>query len=109
MTRPLPAAPLLALLKTFDPNNPDPPAAMRAGADGLLTAVGQAAIDDLNDGQYAALIDRVITMGETAFATTRLAMLVVNGNLTLPVYEFQQYGDRGLSELDVWLAGAFNS
>ncbi len=40
-----------------------------------------------------------------AFAATRLAQLVAGGNLTLPVYEFQNYGDRGLAELDVWLAG----
>lgn len=106
MSRPIPAAPVLALLKTFDPSNPDPAAAINGGAAALLTAVGQAAIDELNDGQWAALIDRCIVMGEAGFAATRLAMLVANGNLTLPVYEFQKYGDRGLAELDVWLAGA---
>lgn len=105
MSRPLPAAPLLALLKTFDAANPDPAAAMHQGAADLLLAIGQSAIDELNDGQYAALIDRCMVMGATGFAATRLASLVVGGNLTLPIYEFQKYGGRGLAELDVWLAG----
>lgn len=105
MSRPLPAAPLLALLRTFDPNNPDPPAAMAAGAAAVQAVIPAESLADMNDGQYAAVIDRAIAMGQAAFAATRLAQLVAGGNLTLPVYEFQNYGDRGLAELDVWLAG----
>ncbi len=37
-------APLLALLKAFDPSNPDPPAAMRAGAAALDNVLPAAAI-----------------------------------------------------------------
>lgn len=105
MSRDLPAAPLLALLRAFDPTNPDPPAAMRAGAADLNAMLPAESVADLNDGQYAALIDRVIAMGAADFAASRLARLVANGNLTLPVYEFKQYGPRGLAELDVWLTG----
>lgn len=105
MTRDLPAAPLLALLRAFDPDNPDPPATMHAGAAALAGVLSGDALADLNDGQYAALIDRAIAMGAADFAATRLAALVADGNLTLPVYEFKQYGPRGLAELDVWLTG----
>lgn len=105
MTRPLPAEPLLALMHTFDPNNPDPPAAMNAAAALVNANLPASSLADLNDGQYAAVLDRAIDMG-VAFLGTRLAMLVANGNFTLPVYEFKNYGDRGLAELDVWLWGA---
>lgn len=105
MTRPLPAAPCLALLKAFDKDNPDPPAAMNAAAAALTAALSAQSLVDLNDGQYAALIDRVIDMGIDAFKATRLFDLVDGGNLTLPVYEFKTFGNRGLAELDVWLVG----
>ncbi len=105
MTRPIPADPILAILRHFDPSNPDPAAAMNTAATQLIAAIAPESVNDLNDGQYAALIDRVIAMGPTAFAASRLCQLVSGGNLTLPVYEFQTYGDRGLAELDVWLLG----
>lgn len=103
----LPAAPLLALLKVFDPTNPDPPATMRAGAAALQAVLGDTVIAGLTAGQYAALIDRVIVMGQAAFAASTLATQVINGNFTLPVAQFQTYGLRGRAELDVWLAGNF--
>jgi GH24 family phage-related lysozyme (muramidase) len=105
MTRPLPAEPLLALLRAFDPDNPDPAATMNAAAAALEGLMYAESIADLNEGQYAAVLDRLIDMGADAFAATRLARLVNNGNLTLPVYEFKLYGKRGLAELDVWLTG----
>lgn len=105
MTRPVPAAPVLALLKAFDPTNPDPPATMNAAATALNAVLYAQSLTDLNDGQYAALIDRVIDMGVAAFQGTRLFELVNGGNFTLPVYEFKNFGQRGLAELDVWLVG----
>lgn len=105
MSRTIPAAPVLALLKAFDKDNPDPSAAMRAAAADIEANLSAESFTDLNDGQYAALIDRVIDMGIDAFKATRLYDLVAGGNLTLPIYEFKSFGNRGLAELDVWLAG----
>lgn len=105
MSRPLPAEPLLLLLRHFAPNTPDPAAAMRAAATDLEANLHAQSLADLNDGQYAALIDRVIADGIDAFKASRLFALVQGGNLTLPIYEFQNYGQRGLAELDVWLVG----
>lgn len=105
MTRPLPTQPLLALLRDFDPGNANPMVTLAAGQEIVDAALPAESLADLNDGQYAALIDRAVVMG-AGFVGTRLQTLAANGNLTLPVYEFQNYGDRGLAELDVWLWGA---
>lgn len=105
MTRPLPAAPILALLKHFEAPGSDLPAIANTAAAALEGALYAQSLTDLNDGQYAALIDRVVDMGLDAFAETRLFALVNGGNLTLPVYEFKNFGDRGIAELDVWLIG----
>lgn len=86
----------------------------------LCTDVGDTPIGDLNDGQYAALIDFVYNEGIGQFKTSHLRALVAGGNLTLAYDEFPRwvYGTvdgqhvvlqglvrRRAAEQDIWRAG----
>lgn len=101
----LPAAPLLWLLKQAGPVTDDPAATANAGKALLDAVLSPQALADLNNGQYAALIHRVIVDGIDAFTASNLCRLVNDGNFTLSVGEFAQYGDVGGFERVVWIAG----
>ncbi len=59
-------------------------------ASGVCEAVG-AAISDLNDGQYAALIDFTYNVGTGVFLQSTLCRLVVAGNHVQAALEFPKW------------------
>jgi hypothetical protein len=104
VTRPIPMAPCIALLKAFDPNNESPQQTIAAASAATETALG--AVDDtLNTGQFAALVDLWIWKGDDVeFATIKA--WVGDGNFAKPVAYLATLGLRGLAERDVWNVGA---
>lgn len=86
----------------------------------LWAELGARAIADLNDGQWAALIDFVYNVGIANFKASTLRDLVYGGNLTKAYFEFPKwkYGTvngehvvlqglvrRRAAEQDVWRTG----
>lgn len=98
-------APCLALLKSFDPNNPTPQQAIATAAEAVETILGEAPTADLNDGQFAALIDFYLWKGSGVFMASTICEWVQGGNLAKPVKELPLYGARGVAERDVWNVG----
>jgi GH24 family phage-related lysozyme (muramidase) len=98
-------APCLALLKAFEPQNATPQQTIAAAAAYLNGALNAEALAELNDGQFAALIDNVIWRGQAAFAASNIFAWVQGGNFTLPVATFTFLGARGAAERDVWNIG----
>lgn len=95
----------LALLKAFDPDNPTPQQAIAGAAAYLEGLLAPPSLADLNDGQFAALIDLVIWRGGAVFAASDICRFVQGGNLTMPVAALTFLGARGLAERDVWNIG----
>jgi len=106
MSRQIPMAACLALLKAFDRDNAQPQQTVAAGAAAVEAALGEDATADLNNGQFAALIDFHIWKGADVFAATPLIEWVQGGNYAKPPRELAQYGIRGGAERDVWNLGA---
>lgn len=92
---------------------------LEEAAKDVCDALQGQALDNLNDNQYAALIDFVFNEGAGKFLGSTLYHLVKNGNLTLAPLEFAKwvYGRvngkmvvlkglvrRRAAELDVWNA-----
>ena len=84
-----------------------------AGVSAALASV----IDTLTDGQYAACIDLAFNIGVHAFATSTLARLINEGNMTLAPLQFGRWNEqngvvlpglvkRRAAEVDVWNATA---
>lgn len=100
-----PTSRCLALLRHFDPTNPDPGGAVNVAAAALEGLIVPGSFDDLNEGQFAALIDFVIWKGMSVFEGSILHEWIDGGNLTLPPAELAAYGVRGVSERDMWNLG----
>lgn len=94
----------LALLKAFDPNNPDPQQTVAAGAARAETALG-AAVATLNEGQWAAMVDNAVWKG-AAFAAQPVVGWITGGNFAKPVEWLPGLGSRGSAERDIWNLGA---
>lgn len=105
MSRAVPFEPCLALLKQFEPDNPSPQQTIAAAAAYVEASLGSWPLADLNDGQFAALIDYVIWQGEAQFGQSRIRQLVLGGNLTFPPTLLAELGARGQAERQVWNAG----
>jgi len=104
MSRPVPMAPCLALLKAFDRDNVSPQQTIAAAAQAV-----DALIDDsveLTQGQFAALVDQYIWAGETAFKAGHWVAWVEAGNFAKPPRLMATLGLRGRAERDVWNVGA---
>lgn len=105
MSRQIPMAPCLALLRSFDPDNQTPQQTIATAAGEVEGSINEQTMADLNNGQFAALIDFVIWHGIDIFEASVLFDWMENGNLTLPPGELRTYGARGKAEADVWNTG----
>lgn len=105
MNRRVPMAACLALMKAFDPNNGVPQQVIATAAQGVQAVIGDTAMADVNDGQFAALIDFYIWKGADAFAISAIVNWVQGGNFAKPVEALPTYGARGVAERDVWNVG----
>lgn len=105
MTRKVPMAPCLALLKAFDKDNPTPQQTIAVAAEVVETILGEGPAADLNDGQFAALIDFYLWKGEAVFTNSLICEWVRGGNFAKPVKDLPSYGPRGVAERDVWNVG----
>ena len=95
----------MALLRAFDPNNANPTSAILAAASQIEVALSARSFADVNEGQFAALIDFVIWKGLAFFLSDPIFTWVSGGNLTLPPDEFATYGKRGIGEQQMWNLG----
>lgn len=100
-----PVSRCLALLRHFDPDNPDMAGTINTAAAAIEGLIVLRSFDDLNEGQFAALIDFVIWKGMPVFEGSILHEWIDGGNLTLPPAELAAYGVRGVSERDMWNLG----
>jgi GH24 family phage-related lysozyme (muramidase) len=105
VSRTPPTSRCLALLRAFDKNNPDMAGAISTAAAAIEANLSPQALADLNEGQFAALIDFVIWKGIDAFLADVLFGWIQNGNLTLPPARLAALGLRGLAERDMWNLG----
>lgn len=87
---------------------------LATAATGVSTTLASV-IDTLTDGQYAACIDLAFNIGVHAFATSTLARLINEGNMTLAPLQFGRWNKAGgevlpgltrrrAAEVDVWNA-----
>lgn len=106
MSRTVPLAPCLVLLKQFEPNRISPATAIQDAATAVMALVGAGPMADLNDGQFAALIDFYIWVGVAPFQSSKILTWVQGGNLTLPPATLFGLGARGRAEADIWNAGS---
>lgn len=102
MSRQIPMAACLALLRAFDKDNPNPALSVTVAATSLDSILGA---NDLNDGQYAALVDYICAHTAETFAASDICRWVQGGNYTLPPTALALLGPRGLAERDVWNLG----
>lgn len=100
-----PTSRCLALLRAFDKDNADPVGAVTAAAAQLEGLIAARSFADLNEGQFAAIIDFVICNGLPAFEASPLHGWIEDGNLTLPPAELSAYGKRGIAEQQMWNLG----
>ena len=100
-----PTSRCLALLRAFDKDNPDTAGAIDTAASQLEALISPRSFADLNEGQFAALIDFVIWKGIDIFTGDQIHEWVEGGNLTLLPGELALYGVRGISERDMWNLG----
>ena len=105
MSRTPPTSRCLSLLRHFDPDNADMQGAIDGAAAALEALIAPRSFADLNEGQFAALIDFVIWKGIDIFSGSILHEWVDGGNLTLPPDDLAAYGVRGVSERDMWNLG----
>lgn len=105
MSRQIPMAVCLSLLKTYAPNDVTPQQTIATAAAVVEAALSARALADLNDGQFAALIDYAAWQGEATFNASPIRTWAANGNLTLPMLAMGQIGERGVSERLVWNLG----
>ena len=105
MSRTPPTSRCVALLRAFDKTNPDMQGAIDTAATAIENTISAPAMADLNEGQFAALIDLYIWKGADWFAASNILAWVENGNLTLPVPALAVLGNRGIAERDMWNLG----
>ena len=96
--------PCLALLRSFEPDHPTPQQAIATAADSVEQVFADV-LPDINDGQFAALIDLTIWKGADFLAASPIAAWIQGGNFALPPGALAALGSRGKAELDVWLLG----
>lgn len=109
MSRQIPMGACLALLKAFDPAAyaATPQQTIATAAAAVEAALGEQPTTDLNNGQFAALIDHYLWKGAEAFEPwTPLVEWVVGGNYAKPPRYMTVMGRRGIAERDVWNVGA---
>lgn len=92
-------------MRAFDPQNPDPQTAINTAAAFLEGEINARTFADLNEGQFAALIDFVAWKGEAVFLGSPIFDWLETGNLTLPPGELAMYDKRGRGERDMWNLG----
>lgn len=105
MSRQVPMAACLSLLKSFDTDNPTPQQAIAGAAAWLEQTLSAEALADLNDGQFAAMIDLVLWKGGDFFEISTFRSWIEGGNLTLPVAALTFLGPRGVAERIAWNIG----
>ncbi len=101
-----PTSRCLALQRVFDPNNLAT-ATDRIAAAGVAieTAMDARSFTDLNEGQFAALIDLVLWKGIDWFTGSAIFGWANTGNLTYPTDALAALGKRGMAERDMWNLG----
>lgn len=104
--RGVPLSRCVALQRAFDPANlATAEARINAAAAFLEGEINAQTLADLNNGQFAALIDFVDWKGEAVFLGSPIFDWLADGNLTLPPTELATYDKRGRGERDMWNLG----
>lgn len=96
-----------ALLRAFDKENPDPEGDITLANDGVVERMHPSPLADLNNGQYAAMIDYIVQYGIDAFQASALWRFIVGGNLTKAVNELgpNTRGTRSAARRQAWNVG----